>query len=253
MFTHFCHNWFSYTMLSWLPTFFTSTLSIDLMHAAQTALLPPMAGIVTSAVAGTMGNKLIAAGVPLPRVRKLAQSMGFLLPTACLALASQVPCTPEDSATAVACITAALGLSSFSLAGLYCSHGDLSTKYSAALLGMTNVAGSLPGIIGVATVGALLDQTNSWSLALFVPSGVLMLAGTAVYVGFGSHAPVDFDSEDNSEFAWEKTVKQWWAKSPAAGAARQVAGAAKQVAGAVSAVTALVTKQQQQRENGDRQ
>lgn len=55
-FTHFAHNWFHFTMLSWLPTYFTSTLSVDLMHAAQTALLPPMAGIVASTIAGTAGG-----------------------------------------------------------------------------------------------------------------------------------------------------------------------------------------------------
>lgn len=208
MFTHFCHNWFHYTMLSWLPTYFTSTLSVDLMHAAQTALLPPVVGIVASAAAGTMGDKLIDQGMPIPRVRKLAQTIGFMVPTACLAVAAATPCTPDDSTLTIACITAALGMSSFSLAGLYCSHGDLSPKYASALLGMTNVAGSLPGIIGVTFVGLLFDQTHDWSLALFLPSAALMVAGTAAYVGLGENHAIDFDAQDNSPLAVERWVTE---------------------------------------------
>jgi ACS family sodium-dependent inorganic phosphate cotransporter len=138
-------------MLAWLPTYFTSTLSVDLMHAAQTALFPPLAGIAASATAGPVADSLIASGLPLPTVRKLLQGASFLGPCAFLLAA----CTEgvADSRTAsIACITAALGMSSFSLAGLYCTHQDMSPKYASALLGLTNTSGAIPGIIGVATV-----------------------------------------------------------------------------------------------------
>jgi ACS family sodium-dependent inorganic phosphate cotransporter len=119
MYTHYCNNWFHYTMLAWLPTYFTDTLSVDLMHAAQTALLPPLAGIAASSVAGPAADALVGAGWRIATVRKLAQGVAFLAPTACLAVA----CVPSDDHWRnVGLITAALGLSSFSLAGLYCTH-----------------------------------------------------------------------------------------------------------------------------------
>jgi ACS family sodium-dependent inorganic phosphate cotransporter len=43
--------------------------------------------------------------------------------------------------------------------GLYCTHGDLSSRYASVLLGLTNIAGSLPGVIGVASVGILVGAT----------------------------------------------------------------------------------------------
>lgn len=43
--------------------------------------------------------------------------------------------------------------------------------------GMTNTAGAIPGIIGVVTTGAILDQTGSWPLALFVPSIFFFVTG----------------------------------------------------------------------------
>ena len=50
-------------------------------------------------------------------------------------------------------VTLSLGLASFSLAGLYCNHADLSPRYASVLLGMTNTSGALPGIVGVAFTG----------------------------------------------------------------------------------------------------
>ena len=43
---------FHYSMMAWLPTYFTDTLSLTLSQAAQGSLLPPVASIAVSAVAG---------------------------------------------------------------------------------------------------------------------------------------------------------------------------------------------------------
>jgi ACS family sodium-dependent inorganic phosphate cotransporter len=213
MYTHFCNNWFHYTMLAWLPTYFTDTMSVDLLHAAQTALLPPLAGIAASAVAGPTADALIARGVPVPNVRKMAQCTAFLLPTACLLAASQ---PTDNSSLTVALITAALGISSFSLAGLYCTHQDLSPKYSSAMLGLTNTSGAIPGILGVAFTGLLYDQTGSWPVALFYPTMFFLLTGAAVYTLLGSNAPEDYDvPELNAPFAFEARVRSALARPKA--------------------------------------
>jgi ACS family sodium-dependent inorganic phosphate cotransporter len=206
MYTHFCNNWFHYTMLAWLPTYFTDMLSVDLMHAAQTALLPPLAGIAASAIAGPAADALVSRGVPVPTVRKLAQSIAFLVPTACLLTAAN----PElDSNVTVALITAALGISSFSLAGLYCSHQDLSPKYSSAMLGLTNTSGAVPGIVGVAFTGLLYDQTGSWATALFLPTSFFLVTGALVYGLLGSNEAEDFDAAGaDAPFAWELGLKE---------------------------------------------
>jgi ACS family sodium-dependent inorganic phosphate cotransporter len=138
-------------------------------------------------------------------VRKLAQSFAFLAPTACLLLAS----SSEDTTITVAAITAALGLSSFSLAGLYCTHQDLSPKYSSALLGLTNTAGAVPGIVGVAVTGFLYDETQSWPLALFAPTMVFLVAGALAYGLAGSNDTIDFEeAERNRPFPWENLLQR---------------------------------------------
>ena len=83
--------------------------------------MPPLAGIAASAAAGAAADALISRGVRVPVVRKLVQGVAFLVPTALL-LAACTPAIADDSGLTVAAITVALGLSSFSLAGLFCTH-----------------------------------------------------------------------------------------------------------------------------------
>jgi ACS family sodium-dependent inorganic phosphate cotransporter len=107
----------------------------------------------------------------------------------------------------VALITAALGLSSFSLAGLYCTHQDLSPKYSSAMLGLTNTSGAIPGVFGVAITGFLYDQTNSWPVALFLPTAFFLLTGSLVYTFLGKNEEEDYDLPGLDEpFGIERAV-----------------------------------------------
>lgn len=88
------------------------------------------------------------------------------------------------------------------MAGLYCNHADLSPRYAPVLLGLTNTAAAVPGIIGVTITGAILDQTGSWPLALFAPSVVFFVTGSAVFTAWGR---ADLQSFDNNEpFPFEK-------------------------------------------------
>lgn len=54
----------------------------------QVSLLPPIAAIAVSAIAGPSADALIARGVPVVTVRKTAQCLAFLGPAACLLAAS---------------------------------------------------------------------------------------------------------------------------------------------------------------------
>lgn len=71
---------------------------------------------------------------------------------------------------------------------------DLSPRYAAALLGLTNTAGAIPGILGITSVGLLLDRTNSWAWSLFVPIAACQIFGLVIYSIFASGKRAAFDS-----------------------------------------------------------
>ena len=79
---------FHYSMLAWLPTYFTDTMNLTISQAAQFSLLPPMAALAASAVAGPLADSLISKDWDVAVVRKTAQCVAFLGPVACLAGAS---------------------------------------------------------------------------------------------------------------------------------------------------------------------
>ncbi|CAK9197838.1 unnamed protein product [Sphagnum troendelagicum] len=192
IYAHFCGNWGHYTLLSWLPTYFCEELHLDLTHAAFVSLLPPLASVVVATIAAPLADHFISRGMDITLVRKVCQSIAFLAPAACMTIASATP--NINPWVDVAILTAGIGLSSFALAGLYCTHQDISPKYAGILLGITNTAGAIPGVLGVALVGIIFDQTHSWNLALFAPSIFFYLTGIVVWNVFASSEPQTFTS-----------------------------------------------------------
>jgi ACS family sodium-dependent inorganic phosphate cotransporter len=73
----------------------------------------------------------LACGCEWGQVRKVCQSIAFLAPAACLAIASaKLNVNPWVE---VAVLATGIGLSSFTLAGLYCTYQDISPKYAGIL------------------------------------------------------------------------------------------------------------------------
>ncbi|GBG81564.1 hypothetical protein CBR_g32555 [Chara braunii] len=190
IYAHFCNNWGHYTLLAWLPTYFSDELHLNLSQAALVSLLPPLASIAVSSVAAPFADRLIGRGVDVTVVRKLCQTIGFLSPATCLGITALNP--QLDTTAVISLLTGGLGLNTFVLAGLYCTHQDISPRYASILLGVTNTAGSIPGILGVALTGYLLDHTHSWALALFTPAIFCHVTGTIVWNVFASSKPQDF-------------------------------------------------------------
>ncbi|XP_049933454.1 probable anion transporter 6, chloroplastic isoform X1 [Nymphaea colorata] len=174
--------------------FQSEELSLNLTEAAWVSLLPPLASIAVTSIAATFADTLISNGVETTVVRKICQTIAFICPALSMSVASMdLGMSPWEI---VAFLTAGLSLSSFALSGLYCTHQDISPEYASILLGITNTVGAVPGIVGVALAGYLIDQTHSWSVALFLPSIFFYLTGAAVWVAFASSKPQTFVKGD---------------------------------------------------------
>ncbi|XP_008795831.1 probable anion transporter 6, chloroplastic [Phoenix dactylifera] len=190
IYAHFCGSWGHYTCLSWLPTYFSEELDLNLMEAAWVSILPSLGSILITSIAAPFADNLISSGVETTVVRKICQTIAFMSPAVCMTLSSVDLGLPPWEI--VAFLTGGLALSSFALSGLYCTHQDISLEYASILLGITNTVGAVPGIVGVALTGYLLDLTHSWSISLFAPSIFFYLTGTVVWLVFASSKPQDF-------------------------------------------------------------
>ncbi|XP_021277652.1 probable anion transporter 6, chloroplastic isoform X1 [Herrania umbratica] len=194
IYAHFCGSWGHYTCLSWLPTFFSEELNLNLTEAAEVSILPPLASVFVTSIAAQFADYLISNGVETTTVRKICQTISFLSPAICMILSSlDLGLQPWEI---VGILSSGLALSSFALSGLYCTHQDMSPEYASILLGITNTVGAVPGIVGVALTGFLLDSTHSWSMSLFAPSIFFYLTGTIVWLAFASGKPQSFSESD---------------------------------------------------------
>uniref|UniRef100_A0A6N2KI72 Major facilitator superfamily (MFS) profile domain-containing protein n=1 Tax=Salix viminalis TaxID=40686 RepID=A0A6N2KI72_SALVM len=194
IYAHFCGSWGHYTCLSWLPSYFSEELSLNLTEAAWVSILPPLASVFVNSFAAQLADNLIANGVETTTVRKICQTIAFLSPALCMTLSSVDLGLPPWEIVGI--LTGGLALSSFALSGLYCTHQDISPEYASILLGITNTVGAIPGIVGVALTGYLLDTTHSWSISLFAPSIFFYLTGTIVWLAFASSKPQNFSNTD---------------------------------------------------------
>ncbi|XP_050205819.1 probable anion transporter 6, chloroplastic [Mercurialis annua] len=194
IYAHFCGGWGYFTCLSWLPSYFSEELNLNLTEAAGVSILPPLASVLVTYIAAQFADNLIANGVKPTTVRKICQSISFLSPAVCMTLVSVDLGLPPWEIVGI--LSGGLALSSFALSGLYCTHQDMSPEYASILLGITNTVGAVPGIVGVALTGFVLDSTHSWSLSLFAPSIFFYLTGTVVWLAFASSEPQNFSKRE---------------------------------------------------------
>ncbi|MBI3302648.1 MAG: ACS family MFS transporter [Deltaproteobacteria bacterium] len=178
---HFCSNWGFYVILTWLPTYFKQALGADLSKVGIYTILPWLVMFLMGNVAGWIADNLLKAGFSLTFVRKLMQSIGFLGAATFLSLISGV--TTITQAILYMCCT--LGLGAFALSGFAVNHLDIGPRYAGILLGFSNTAGTIPGIVGVTLTGLILDATGSWNLVFLISAGVYVF-GALVWLLFAT-------------------------------------------------------------------
>ena len=178
---HFCNNWSLYMLLTWLPTFVTKGLGVDFKSVGVFTMLPHIAYFVFLNVAGTIADRLITRGIEVGRVRKLMQTIGFGGVAAALLIVGHVHSAPA----AIAIMTVGYGIFAFTAGGFFVNHMDIAPRSAGTLMGITNTAATIPGIIGVYVAGMILDATGSWALVFDIAAGIALF-GLAFYLVFAS-------------------------------------------------------------------
>jgi ACS family sodium-dependent inorganic phosphate cotransporter len=174
---HFCNNWSLYVLLSWLPTFVNKGLGVDYASVGWVTMIPHIASFIFLNIAGNVADWLIRSGLEVGRVRKIMQTIGCGGIATALAIVGEV-----DSAwMAIAIMTVGNALGAFVVGGFVVNHMDIAPRHAGTLMGITNTAGTIPGIIGVSVSGYILEVTGSWALVFQVASGIT-LVGLVVFL-----------------------------------------------------------------------
>ncbi|XP_058084284.1 ascorbate transporter, chloroplastic-like [Magnolia sinica] len=178
--SHFCHNWGTFILLTWMPTYYNQVLKFNLTESGLFCVLPWLTMAVFANIGGWIADTLVSKGLSITTVRKIMQSIGFLGPAFFLTQLSNV----RTPALAVLCMACSQGMDAFSQSGLYSNHQDIGPRYAGVLLGLSNTAGVLAGVFGTAATGYIL-QKGSWD-SVFKVAVALYLVGTLVWNVFST-------------------------------------------------------------------
>ncbi len=176
---HFCNNWAGYVMLSWGPFYLLERFGVDFHAIGLYVMVPSLVSFLCLNGAGAIGDALIARGLRVVTVRKLMQTIGAGGTSAALLVLTQVQ--TAEGAVVLMCISSLFGAAV--AAGFACNHLDIAPRHAGALMGLSNTAGTIPGVIGVTVSGWLVDVTGSWSI-VFVVAAAIKLLGLAFFLVF---------------------------------------------------------------------
>ncbi|XP_038165110.1 solute carrier family 17 member 9-like isoform X1 [Cyprinodon tularosa] len=182
--THMCACSTSYTLLSWLPTYFKESFP----HATPWVynVVPWLTAIPSALGGGFVSDFLITKGYGVASVRKIMQvgAMGlssmFILP-----LSGAVHFT-----SAVVFLSAAVGLTTFTGGGVSVNVQDLTPSCAGALYGFMNMMGALMGLVLVSFSGYIIEVTLSWA-TVFSLITLINITGLGIFLIFGDAQRVD--------------------------------------------------------------
>jgi len=178
---HLCNNFGFYIILLWLPSYLNRTFHVPMERLGEFSVIPWIVAFIMQNSSGWFADGLHKRGMPLGTVRKLMQGSAFTigaLPLLVLPLAR----TPE---MAIALVTLSIGGTALGGGGFAVNHFDVAPRYAGILMGISNTAATLPGIIGVAATGFILQATNSFSAAFYLTAAIYAV-GALCYLAMAS-------------------------------------------------------------------
>ena len=182
---HFCANWPLFVFISWLPIYLKDGLGVD--YQDETALfitlilIPSIVSVIFVNLGGFLSDNFIKKGYHKLSVRRICTIIGFGGSAISLGI---IPLFESIiGVITMLCITnmcAGLGTGGFSV-----NHADIGPKHTGSIMGISATIATIPGIIGVAISGVLVDLTGSFDSVFYLASAIVLFGGT-FYLTFAS-------------------------------------------------------------------
>jgi len=170
---HICNNYIYYTLLTSLPTYFSTILKFDLHQNGLISALPYFAQLIFTLIVGRIVDKIRESKrFSITALRKVQTIIGTIGTTACLIAIGYTGC--NHFAAVTFCILA-VGFLGFHTCGAIISHLDVAPNYAGTLVGITNSLAAIPGFVGPYVVGALTNNNQTveaWRLIFNISAGI---------------------------------------------------------------------------------
>ena len=187
----FSGGYLTYFMLTWLPFYLVRQRHVSMPSMAKIVGAYYLAEALAALATGWVSDFFIRSGYTPTRVRKSAMAMGHTLAATALAL-----CALANSSWYLAPLIAIGVGSGVAGSGLFAFSQTLAgPQATGKWTGLQNAFGNLPGVVGPALTGFLVDRTGNF-LAPLAITAVVMAAGAFSWVFVvGRVEPVVWKSE----------------------------------------------------------
>uniref|UniRef100_A0A0D9XPX4 Major facilitator superfamily (MFS) profile domain-containing protein n=1 Tax=Leersia perrieri TaxID=77586 RepID=A0A0D9XPX4_9ORYZ len=189
---NFTFHYALYVLMNWLPTYFKLGLQLSLQDMGSSKMLPYLNMFLFSNIGGVLADHLITRKIlSVTKTRKLLNTVGFVISAIAL-MALPLFRTPSG---AIFCSSVSLGFLALGRAGFAVNHMDVAPKFAGIVMGISNTAGTLAGIVGVGLTGRILEaakasnmdltSSESWRTVFFVP-GYLCIFSSFIFLIFST-------------------------------------------------------------------
>ncbi len=176
---HFCANWGGYVLLAWMPTYLNKGLGVDFTAVGIYTMIPAVFAFLALNAGGWLADNFLRRGFNKTRVRKSMQAVGFGGFAIVLSVVGYVESVP----VAIAMMSIGNIFSGALAGGFGVNHLDIAPRGAGVIMGLSNTAGTIPGVIGVYVSGLILQETGSWALVFQTGAGI-MVFGLLFYLVF---------------------------------------------------------------------
>ena len=168
----FASGWSFFVLLAWMPDYFKDALNVDFDNIGFVTVAPFFFQGACAIGSGVLSQYLIDRRVwTAEKACVNMQLIGLVVPAIFLTLLGY---SVINTPLAVFYLTAALSANAFTCAGVSVYHQLVAPRFAGLIFSIGNTFSIIPGVIGIAAAGSILDATHSWSL--------IFLAGIACYV-----------------------------------------------------------------------
>ena len=164
--------------LTWLPSYLQTARGFSLAEAGGVAALPFLCGIAGVLFGGWLSNRLVRAGIPTVRARKIPIVGGALLAAVAVLPVAFVDNTP----LAIALLSLGYFFAQVPIACLWTLASDIAPSNQVASLGaIQNFGGFLGAAVAPVVTGVILSTTGGEYTLVFVVGAALLLLGALAY------------------------------------------------------------------------
>ena len=180
-----CAGSISFTLSSWLPSYFVDTFDLTLTQAGLYSTLPWVVVVLATIAAGRYSDKRIAAGRQKIRVRKAVTVLGLIVvAVSCFALLAA-----EAAVIAMSIVCSLFVGLGVAIVGYSPTAAELLPRHGDVFYGIAAACGSVGALVFVTATGVILEKTGSYNLLFMTLMGACVLTAL-VYLLLGRADPL---------------------------------------------------------------